>query len=260
MGQEVEVEGRGRVAIVSIQNPPMNVMSQAVCEGLVSVFTKLAEDVEVGAIVLTGQGDRAFMAGANIKEFPELVGNPGAAFHLALRLHEAMGAIDRCPKPVIAAIHGFALGGGLELALACDLRIADETAVLGLPEVKLGLFPGAGGTQRLPRLIGAARALELICTGEPIDATEAGRIGLVNRVVAKGQALDTALHLASVMAERPAQALRLAKRAVKEGLDRPLSEGLTLEAELFDEVFQTLDCREGIQAFLEKRAAQVRHQ
>lgn len=253
MSDVIRVDKSEGIAVVTITNPPMNVLNRAVVEALFETFIRLEHDDEVVAIVACGAGERAFMAGADIKEFPDALGQPGRARQLALRLHEVMNLIDRCPKPTIAALHGFVLGGGLELALAFDMRICDETTQLGLPEIKLGIFPGAGGTQRLPRLIGEAKAKELMFTGESVSAEAAFAIGLVNRVVARGEALREAEHVASVIAKRSLPALSRLKKAIDEGLAGTLAEGVLMEAELFDEVFQTDDSREGITAFIEKR-------
>ncbi|KYP81135.1 enoyl-CoA hydratase/isomerase family protein [Ferroacidibacillus organovorans] len=247
------------VATVEVNNPPMNVMSRAVGEGLKEAFEALAADQSVQAVVLTGSGERAFMAGANIKEFPDALGHPGQAYAYALQLHEVMAEIEACGKPVVAALFGFVLGGGLELALACDFRVCDEKTMLGLPEIKLGIFPGGGGTQRLPRLIGTARAMELMMSGEPISAQRAYELGIVNRI-ATGSSRDEALSWAGQLAKHSLPALAAIKAAVREGIELPLAAGLKREAERFDQIFQTQDSREGIEAFLEKRSPRVRHQ
>ncbi|MHB1627027.1 MAG: enoyl-CoA hydratase-related protein [Bacilli bacterium] len=253
MPDVIQVDKSNGIAVVTITNPPMNVLNRSVVESLSETFARLERDDDVVVIVACGAGERAFMAGADIKEFPDALGQPGQAKQLALRLHEVMNLIDHCPKPTIAALHGFVLGGGLELALAFDMRICDATTQLGLPEIKLGIFPGAGGTQRLPRLIGEAKAKELMFTGESVSAESALAMGLVNRVVAKGEALGEARLLAGLIAKRSLPALRRLKTAIDQGLDGTLAEGVLVEAGLFDEVFQTDDSREGVSAFLEKR-------
>ncbi|MCY0875204.1 MAG: enoyl-CoA hydratase-related protein [Firmicutes bacterium] len=255
MGQLVEVTIESGVAVVAIANPPMNVMNQAVGAELLDAFRSLEHADDVVVVVLCGKGERAFMAGADIKEFPRALGQPGAAFALAQGLHALMDCIDHFPKPVIAALHGFVLGGGMELALACDLRVCEEGTKLGLPEINLGIFPGAGGTQRLPRLIGEARAKEMMFTGTPVTAQWALQSGLVNRVVPTGQALVAARELASEIAGKSLPALSRIKQAVDEGSEATLAVGTWLEARLFDEVFQTSDSREGVTAFIEKRQA-----
>ncbi|MDI3256485.1 MAG: enoyl-CoA hydratase [Kyrpidia sp.] len=245
-------------AVITVDNPPLNVMSDRVCRELGECVDEIAAQEDVVAVIVTGAGTRAFMAGADIKEFPDRM-KPGAAGEMSRELHRVLNRLDDLPKPTIAAIRGYALGGGCELALACDMRIAGEGAQLGLPEVKLGLLPGAGGTQRLPRLVGEAKAKELMFTGDPVSAAEAERIGLVNRVVPDDQVLDAAKALAKTIAQRSLMSLARIKRLVDQGGERPLKEALDLEAQLFDEAFQTEDVREGVQAFLEKRTPQFKH-
>jgi enoyl-CoA hydratase len=254
----VHTENRGGIAVMTLDNPPLNVLSVEMGHKIRAAVEAVEADDAVFAVVITGKGDRAFMAGADIKEFPEYI-DQGNAEEMALLFDETMTKLHRLGKPTIAALNGITLGGGCELALACDFRIAEEQVSIGLPEVKLGVFPGAGGTQRLPRLVGAARAKELILTGEPITAEEAYRIGLVNRVVPRGQALEAALAFAEVFRERSLAALRRAKQAIDQGLEGSLEAGLRLEAHLFGEVFQTEDAKEGIFAFIEKRKPQFRH-
>jgi enoyl-CoA hydratase len=248
----VHIEKRDGVAILTLDNPPLNVMSIDMGRQISDALDVVATDDEVFAVVLTGAGDRAFMAGADIKEFPRYL-EEDIAEQMALEFDNTLTKLSRLGKPTIAALNGLTLGGGCEVALACDFRIAEEQVSIGLPEVKLGVFPGAGGTQRLPRLIGAAKAKELILTGEPVSASEAYRIGLVNRVVPTGQALSASLEFAAVFKARSLQSLSRAKQAIDDGLDMSLEEGLRLEARLFGEVFRTEDAKEGIQAFIEKR-------
>jgi len=254
MGELVRLEIEGRVAIVMIDNPPMNVLSRQVTRELDEIFTSLAEDHSVGAVILTGNGNRAFMAGADIKEFPQ---NMGASKEEKLAknkgTHQVLNKIANLPKPTIAMLNGLALGGGCELSLTCDIRIAEEHVKVGLPEVKLGLFPGGGGTQRLPRLVGPSKAKELMFVGEPLTAAQAYEIGLVNKVVPSGEGLETAKAMAAKMASYSAEALAYIKQAVNEGYDQPVEEGLNLEAQLFAEVFETDNVKEGVRAFLEKR-------
>lgn len=259
MADLVRVEVDGGVAVVTIDNPPMNVLSTEVGAALHTALMRLEQDGEVVAVVLCGQGERAFMAGADIREFPAALGQPGQAFALATKLHALMDLVDQFPKPVLAALHGFVLGGGMELALACDIRICDEDTRLGLPEINLGIFPGAGGTQRLPRLIGEARAKELIFTGTPIAADLAREWGLVNRVVAKGESLATTKELAAQIAQKSLPALTRIKRAIAGGRSLPLAAATLQEARLFDEVFQTADSLEGVTAFVEKRPPHFTH-
>jgi enoyl-CoA hydratase/carnithine racemase len=248
----------GPVAIVTLSNPPFNVLHLQMAEELAACYSGLAQNPEVVSVVMTGDGERAFCAGFDIKEFPAMMA-PGGAAALAQHLHTSLGTIANLGKPTIAAINGVALGGGLELAMACDLRIAAANTQLGQPEIKLGLLPGAGGTQRLPRLVGAGIAKELIYLGDPINAEEAYRIGLVNKVVPTGEALTAARDMAHTIAARAGVALRSIQQAVNRGLDTSLEAGLQIEAELFANIFQTDDAREGVDAFLNKRQPQFWH-
>jgi len=240
------------VATVTVDRPDkLNALNYAVLSVLLSAFEKLRDDPTVRAVILTGAGEKAFIAGADIAELASL--EPEQARANSEKGQELTRLIETLGKPVIAAINGFALGGGCELALACTIRIAAEGARIGTPEVKLGLICGYGGTQRLPRLIGRGRAQELLLTGEPVDAQEAFRIGLVNRVVRKESLLDEARAIAGKFASAGPLAVRYALTAVDTGLDRTLEQGLATEAELFSECFRTRDMREGTSAFLEKR-------
>ncbi|QDS34231.1 enoyl-CoA hydratase/isomerase family protein [Brevibacillus brevis] len=251
----VNVEKREKIAIVTIDNPPMNALSAGVKEELRVIFAELHASADVLAIILTGAGQKAFVAGADIKELPKRIGNPNLLPQF-MENHHFFNSIDYSPKLTIAVINGYALGGGCELALTCDLRIAEQHALIGVPEVKLGLLPGAGGTQRLPRLIGEAKAKELLFTGEHITAEEAMRIGLVNRVVPTGEGLAAALTLAQKICQNSPSALQHIKKAVDEGMELPFQQALKLEAELFQDLFLKEDVKEGVQAFLEKRSPQ----
>lgn len=242
-------------AVITIDNPPLNVLSAAVVQQLEETVREVADDPDVAVVIVTGAGERSFMAGGDIKEFPQLLGTEAERVREhALRLHEPFNLLGFLDKPVIAAINGLALGGGCELALACDIRIAEEQVMIGLPEIRLGIFPGAGGTQRLARLVGGAKAKEIMFTGEPLMAEEAERIGLVNRVVPQGQAMAAARELAAKIGSLSLPALTKIKRCVDEGGHLPLREGLAVEAKYFGEVFQTEDAREGVQAFIKKRS------
>lgn len=254
----IRLEMQGPVALVTLTNPPLNVLHPQMAAELDACFTALATDPAVVTAVITGEGERAFCAGFDIKEFPGLMA-PGAAERLTRLLHTSLGKIAHLGKPTIAAVNGLALGGGLELAMACDLRLVVANAQLGQPEIKLGLFPGAGGTQRLPRLVGAGRAKELMYLGDPIGAEEAYRIGLANKVVPAGQALAAALQMAQKIAGMGGVALRYIQEAVDRGLETTLDAGLYIEADLFAKVFQTEDVREGVEAFIQKRPPQFRH-
>ncbi len=248
------VDRDGAVAIVTVNRPAvLNALNVATIGELDAVVGELGADDGVRAVVVTGAGTKAFVAGADITELATL--GPDAARRYALAGQRVFTRLERMGKPVVAAINGFALGGGCELAMACTLRLAAETARFGQPEVKLGLIPGYGGTQRLPRLVGQGRALELLLTGELIDAREAWRIGLVNRVVAPADLLTDARALAASLAAGAPVALRYVMDAVNQGLEMPLAEGLGLEATLFGLAASTEDMREGTSAFLEKRKA-----
>lgn len=246
------------IAIVTIDNPPLNVLSQQVQKELKEITAEIEKDREVVCVLLTSAGDKAFMAGADIKEFPQMIGNPDMQKDV-MAMHGMLNELDNLPKPTIAVLDGLTFGGGCELALTCDIRIAEEQAQLGFPEIKLGLFPGGAGTQRLPRLIGEAKAKEMMYTGEPITADVAARLGLVNHVVAKGEAFETAMNLARQIAGKSLQALSRIKRAVDEGLEVGLIEGIENEAKLFEEVFQTEDVKEGVDAFINKRKPHFKH-
>ncbi|PFH87750.1 enoyl-CoA hydratase [Bacillus sp. AFS088145] len=251
----LKVEKQDQIAIVTIDNPPMNALSAAMKEALREVFSDLNANNEVNLIILIGAGKKSFMAGADIKELPQRIGNPNI-IPQTMKTHEIFNFIDFSPKPTIAVLNGYTLGGGFELALTCDLRIAEEHAILGVPEVKLGLLPGAGGTQRLPRLIGEARAKQLLFTGDHISAEEALRIGLVNQVVPTGEGLQTALQLAKKICSNSLLALKNIKKAVDEGSELSFDKALEREAELFQDLFLKEDVKEGVQAFLEKRKPQ----
>ena len=254
----IHLEHDGPLAIVTLTNPPLNVLHPRMVAELDACFTRLATDADVVVAIVTGQGERAFCAGFDIKEFPSLMA-PGAAERLTRALHASLHKLAHLGKPTIAAVNGLALGGGLELSMACDLRIVAANAQMGQPEIKLGLLPGAGGTQRLPRLVGAGMAKELMYVGDPISAEEAYRIGLVNRVVPAGEALAVARQMGQTIAGRAGVALRYIQEAVDRGLDTTLDAGLQIEADLFAKVFQTEDVREGVDAFINKRKPNFRH-
>jgi enoyl-CoA hydratase len=241
------------VATITLNRPEVhNAMNESMRRDLTRCFDAIATDEDVKAVVVTGAGERAFSAGADIREFVEPL--VPVRFREQRRRLDFRQAMDRCWQPIVAAVNGFALGGGLELALACDIRIAAVGATLGLTEINLAIIPGGGGTQRLPRLVGRGKALELILTGGRIPADEALRIGLVERVVPTGEALKAATELARSMAAKAPVALRYAKEAVVKGLELPLAEGLRLEGDLSTLLRTTEDRLEGAKAFLEKRA------
>jgi len=248
------VELRDGIAFVTIDRPAkLNALDERTLSELDEAFAKLARDEAVRGVIVTGAGDKAFVAGADLEALAGLGAEAGRAF--SERGQRVFDRIEWLGKPVVAAINGFALGGGCELALACHLRVAAEGARLGTPEVKLGLVCGYGGTQRLPRLVGRGRALELLLTGERIDAAQAERIGLVNAVVPRERLLAEAEALLRRMIANAPLALRATIEAVNGGLDRPLAEAQEGEASLFGELLGTEDAREGVRAFLEKRPA-----
>jgi enoyl-CoA hydratase/carnithine racemase len=241
----------GPVTILRLQNPPLNLVTLELTRQLDDSLAGIEADPGVRAVVVTGTGERAFCAGSDVKEFESLQGRVGEG---KLVLEKAVYMrLARLAVPTIAAIQADALGGGLELALCCDLRVADERAKLGLPEVRLGVMPGSGGTQLLPRVVGLAKAKELILTGEIIDAAEAATIGLVNRVAPAGTALEMSIELAETIASRGPVAVREAKRALDLAGDLPLDEGLARELEASERVFSSEDMLEGARAFFEKR-------
>jgi enoyl-CoA hydratase/carnithine racemase len=241
------------VALVELRNPPLNALSRAVLAELATAAGTVARDSTLKSVVIAGAG-KAFAAGADIGEFDD----DATARDIGEHFRRAFDAIAAIPRPVIAALHGVALGGGLELALACDLRIAAETARLGQPEILLGVVPGAGATQRLPRLIGPARAKELIWSGRQVKAEEALVIGLVDRVVPPDELRERALEWAAVFADGAVVAMGLAKRAIDVGIDRDLASGLDLEADAFAEVFETDDATIGVQSFREHGPGKAR--
>lgn len=242
------------VAVVTINRPTaLNALSQEVLEELAAAFNALGQNAEVSCVILTGSGSKAFVAGADIAAMQAM--DAVTAEHFARLGHEVMDLIENFPKPVIAAVNGFALGGGCELAMACDIRIAAENARFGQPEVNLGVIPGFGGTLRLARLVGKGRAKELIFTGDMVDANEAYRIGLANKVVAAADLLGTAQAMAAKIAGKGPLAVRFAKQSVDSGLEMDLARAGRCEAGLFGLCFATADQKEGMQAFLDKRPA-----
>jgi enoyl-CoA hydratase len=239
------------IAIITIDNPPMNPLTTELRNQLVATFDELdSKKDEIRVVILTGKG-KAFMAGADIKSFPELTQEKAKA-----RLKESRQLylkVEQFERPVICAINGYCLGAGLELAMCCDIRVASSQAQLGQPEINVGVIPGGGGTQRLPRLIGAGRAKELIYTGRFISAEEAARIGLVNKVVDPERLLDEAVEMATLITSKPPLAVRAAKEAITLGLNMTLFDGLEVEAYHWSYLCGTEDQKEGARAFIEKR-------
>ena len=251
--QFVQWRQQGGVATLVVDRPPLNPLSYQTKEEIAACLEEIAADASVRCLIVHGAGGRAFSVGSDIKEFPEVTAR-GIGRQRAVHEHAVYNRLDSFLVPTIAAIEGHCLGGGLELALACDLRVASEVSSLGFPEVKLGVFPAGGGTERLPRLIGEARARELIYTGEPVDAREAWRIGLVNRLASAGQALAVAQELAQTIAARPAITLRTVKAVMDHGLAMDLLEAQQVAIDAIGALFQSEAVREGVTAFLEKRA------
>jgi enoyl-CoA hydratase len=246
------VEREAGVAILTVQRPQrLNALDARTLDELRQAVLDFQHDHSIRCIILTGAGDKAFVAGADINELARDA--PEAARSRALAGQHVFDLIEHLGKPVIAAVNGFALGGGCELAMACTIRIASETAKFGQPEINLGLIPGFAGTQRLARLVGKAKAMELVLTGTPITAQDALTIGLVNRVVPPADLLRDARALAAELSAKPVVAMRYAMEAIHQGLEMPFAEGCRLEAALFGLTAATNDMREGTRAFLEKR-------
>ena len=253
--QKLMLEKQDRVCLVKINHPEaLNALNTVILQELDRAFDEIAADPETDVVILTGEG-RSFVAGADIAEMSVMKAEEGRRFgELGAAVFRK---IELMAKPVIAAVNGFALGGGCELAMACDIRIASDNAKFGQPETGLGILPGFGGTQRLARLVGKGRAKELIFTCDMIDANEAYRIGLANKVVPQAELLDTCKAMAEKIMSKGSYAISLAKEAINTGTETDLSSGLTLEADLFGLAFSTDDKKEGMTAFLEKRKANL---
>ena len=250
--ENVICEVDNTTAILTINRPKsLNALNRQTLDEIIHCFTELDKDSSVRAVIITGAGEKSFVAGADISYMHQFDALEGREFG---RLgHQAMAVVEQFSRPVIAAVNGFALGGGCELALACDIRIASENAKFGQPEVNLGVIPGFGGTQRLPRLVGTGHASELLFTGDIIDASEAERIGLVNRVVPLEQLLDECRGIAAKIASRAAVAVTLCKEVVRDGVEMDLVRACQHEADIFGMCFASADQKEGMKAFLEKR-------
>ena len=248
----IQLEKDHNIAIVTINRPKaLNALNKATLDELLCCFTELGKDQTVKVVIITGAGEKAFVAGADIAFMQGLSFDEGKAFG---RLGHALArTIENLPQPVIAAINGFALGGGCELALSCDIRLASENAKFGQPEVNLGIIPGFGGTQRLPRLIGKGLACELLYSGKIIDAAEASRIGLVNRVVPQEKLMEECRELAVLIGSRGPSAVQLCKEVVNNGMEMDLTRACSYEADLFALCFAGGEQKEGMVAFLEKR-------
>jgi enoyl-CoA hydratase len=254
-GRTVRVETAEGIRTLTVDRPEkLNALNSAVQEELAAAVAEAEGDAALRCLIVTGAGEKAFIAGADIAELASLT--PVAGREHARRGQALLDRLEKLPFPTIAAVNGYAYGGGLELALACTLRVASENAKMGLPETSLGILPGYGGTQRLSRLLGKAKAAELILTSEKgVTAAEAHRLGLVNRVVPAGGALEGAMELARAIGKNGPAAVRYALEAIRGGVEMPLSEGLSYEATLFGLCAATEDMKEGMNAFLEKRPA-----
>jgi enoyl-CoA hydratase len=249
----VTVERLGAVCLLTVNRPEKrNALNNATRRAFIGALEACRADRDVRVVVLTGAGDKAFVAGADITEFADRT--PAEQYRTS-RLPSVYQAADEFPKPLIAMVNGLCLGGGCELAMACDIRIASDSARFGQPEINLGIIPGGGGTQRLPRLVGLGTAFRLIYTGEMVDAAEALRIGLVDEVVSADRLRSRTLALAATIATKSPVALQLAKEAIRSSVRAPLDEGLRHEQSLFAVAFATKDKSEGVAAFLEKRQA-----
>jgi enoyl-CoA hydratase len=250
----IKLEARDNIAVITVNRPDkLNALNAETVTELRTALEQVASDATIRAVILTGAGEKSFVAGADIAELSKMT--PIGGIDVSRQGQDTFRFLETMRKPVIAAVDGFALGGGLELALACHFRVASEHAKFGLPEVKLGIIPGYGGTVRLPRVVGRGRALELILTGEMIDAQEAYRIGLVNRVFPQPQLMGAAVDLAQKIAANGPVAVGLAIEAVDHGYHASTEDSLRLEAHLFGLLASTADMREGMGAFLEKRKA-----
>jgi enoyl-CoA hydratase len=247
-------EVKDGIAVVCINRPAaLNALNSNILEELEGCMVELDKDPTVMVIIITGSGEKAFVAGADLSELVNL--KPAAARVFAEKGHRTFNIIERCTKPVIAAVNGYALGGGCELAMACDIRIASSKARLGQPEVGLGIIPGFGGTQRLPRLVSKGKAKELLFTGVQVSAQDALAIGLVDKVVEPENLMDEAVTMAKTIASKAPLAVRAAKRLIDHGTDTDFQRALTREVDEFYPLFETQDQKEGMNAFLERRPA-----
>jgi len=253
------IEARGAVTVLRVHRPEvLNALNRETLGEIGEAARRFLDDPEQGVLIVTGSGEKSFISGADINELAVL--DPRGAEEISRFGQRVLDTLERSPKPVIAAVNGYAFGGGCELALACHMRLASENAILGLPEVGLGIIPGYGGTQRLPRLIGPGRALEIILSGRRVNADEAERIGLVNRVVPRETLLDETLELAQAILRNGPLAVTAALEAVQRGLELTRDAGQRLESGLFGILAASEDMHEGLKAFLEKRPARFRRQ
>lgn len=252
--QNILLDVKDRVAYITLNRPDkLNALNWKTMQELQDALSSVREDQNVVGVILTGAGEKAFAAGADINELAQQT--PVGAKEFSKQSQEILRLIEEFPKPVIAAVNGFCLGGGSELAMACHMRIASEKAKFGQPEVNLGIMCGNGGSQRLPRLVGKGRAIELLVTGNMIDGAEAYRIGLANKVVPPDRLMKTCEEILNTVAKKAPIAIKLTLEAVTHGMEMTLEEGVQLEANLFGLCFSTADMREGTRAFVEKRPA-----
>ena len=250
-------EVKDKIAVVTVNRPEvMNALNQETVRELKAAALAVRDDSSIGGMIITGMGDKAFVAGADINELARESVLSGR--ETSIRGQETLQVLELMGKPVIAAINGYALGGGFELALGCHIRIAAENAKMGLPEVGLGIMPGFGGSQRLPRLIGSSRALELILTGKTISAQEAMDIGLLSKVVPEGESLESAIEMMKVILSKAPLSIKMCIEAVNRGMNMTLDEGLAIESDRFGLLCGTEDMKEGMNAFLEKREAEFK--
>lgn len=248
----LNVQAYENVTVIEINNSPVNSLSRKLAVELFNCFQALEKDPSVHVVVMRGAGEKFFIAGADIKEFPEWLTSTGPGESVS-RNHEIINYIEAFPKPTIAFLNGIALGGGLEVAMAFDLRFAEKHVKLGVPEINLGIFPGAGGTLRLPKIIGKARALEMMYTGTPISAEKALQYGLINDMFETGEGFEAVLEKAKELAYKSAHALKTLKQAVLFGEESTFEKSIDKEVELFTSIFKHPDAIEGIHAFIEKR-------
>lgn len=259
MTANVEIRIAGGIAVLTFGEPPLNLVTRELTRELGSELDRLREDEATRVLVVRGAGERAFCGGSDIKEFPSMM-FPGGVIEHKLRLeNEVYSKLAHFPKPTIAAVRGLALGGGLELAVCCDVIVVEDDARLGLPEIKLGIFPGSGGTVRVMRRIGPARARRMILFGEPIPPQTALDWGLIDHIVPKGRAMDEALRCAAIVAERPGAALQFAKAALAAAESSPEAAAIEAAMHWIDRAFCTADVKEGVAAFMEKREARFVH-
>ncbi|MDT3845155.1 MAG: enoyl-CoA hydratase-related protein [Bacillota bacterium] len=254
--ENLVMEVENEIAVVTINRPKsLNSLNSATLQEIYECFTDIASRKDIKVVILTGSGQKAFVAGADISEMVNAT--PAEGKTMGMVAYKAFKQIEECPQVVIAAVNGYALGGGCEISMACDIRIASDNAKFGQPEVNLGILPGFGGTQRLARLIGKGRAKELIFTADMISAEEAYRIGLANHVVPQAELMDYCKEMAKKIISKASYGVSLAKQSINVGLDVDLASGLQLEANLFGLAFSTHDKKEGMNAFLEKRPAEL---